>query len=123
MANEYQLSYTANDIDNRLGMVGNAILYTEQNLTEEQKAQARANIGAGSLEDAPPKFVDSIAECIDITREYVLPDGYIYRYMQELPIITYETHDEKQWANHGVLKDSNWVVTKNTNIIPVTEGD
>lgn len=51
MANEYQLSYTANDIDNRLGMAGNAILYTEQNLTEEQKAQARANIGAISKDE------------------------------------------------------------------------
>jgi lysophospholipase L1-like esterase len=123
MAQEYKLSFSAEEIDNRLNLAGNAILYTEQNLTEEQKAQARANIGAGALEDAPPKFVDSIDECTDTTREYVLPDGYIYRYMQKLPAITYETHDEKQWANHGSLRDSSWVLTKNTNIIPVTEGD
>lgn len=123
MANEYKLSYTASEIDNRLGIAGNAILYTEQTLTEEQKAQARANIGAGALEDAPPKFVNDISECTDITREYVLPDGYIYRYMKELPVITYETHDEKQWNNNGALVDSVWVLTKNTNIIPVTEGD
>lgn len=117
---EYNLSLTAEEIDNRLV---NAVLFSTQTLTEEQKAQARANIGAGALEDAPPKFVDSIDECTDTTREYVLPDGYIYRYMQKLPVITYETHDEKQWANHGVLRDSNWILTKNTNIIPVTEGD
>lgn len=51
MANEYQLSYTASEIDNRLGMAGNAILYTEQTLTEEQKKQARANIGAISKDE------------------------------------------------------------------------
>lgn len=123
MANEYKLSYTASDIDAKLGKVDSAILFEPQTLTEEQKAQARANIGAGALEDAPPKFVDSIDECTDTTREYVLPDGYIYRYMQELPVITYETHDEKQWANHGELKDNEWILTKNTNVIPVTEGD
>ena len=51
MSNEYQLSYTASEIDNRLGMVCNAILYTEQTLTEEQKARARANIGAMSKDE------------------------------------------------------------------------
>jgi lysophospholipase L1-like esterase len=123
MSTEYRLNYTGEEVAEKLEKADNALLYTQQELTEEQKAQARANIGAGALEDAPPKFVDSITECTDTTREYVLPDGYIYRYMQKLPVITYETHDEKQWANHGLLRDSDWVLTKNTNIIPVTEGD
>lgn len=43
---EYKLSYTANEIDRRLGEIDNAVKYTEQALTEDQKAQARANIGA-----------------------------------------------------------------------------
>ena len=51
MANEYRLSYTAEEIDEKLGKVDNAVLYTPQTLTEEQKAQARANIGAGKSED------------------------------------------------------------------------
>lgn len=46
MATGYPLSYTGEEIDARLEMAGNAILFTEQELTEEQKAQARANIGA-----------------------------------------------------------------------------
>jgi hypothetical protein len=48
MATEYQLSYTANEIDERLGKIDKAVLYTNQVLTDEQKAQARQNIGAAS---------------------------------------------------------------------------
>lgn len=51
MANEYKLSYTASEIDEKLRMAGNAILYTEQILTEEQKKQARLNIGVVFEED------------------------------------------------------------------------
>lgn len=43
---EYQLSYTAEDINRRLGLAGDAIAYTPQTLTNEQKIQARENIGA-----------------------------------------------------------------------------
>jgi len=50
MANEYKLSYTAEEIDERLTKVGEAILHTAQELTAEQKAQARANIGAADAE-------------------------------------------------------------------------
>lgn len=63
---EYKLSYTANEINRRLGEIDNAVKYTEQTLTEDQKAQARANIGAdgvsswNDLEDKPfSKEVDS----------------------------------------------------------------
>lgn len=45
---EYTLSFTAQEIDDKLK---HTVLYTEQNLTEEQKAQARANIGAISKDE------------------------------------------------------------------------
>lgn len=45
MATEYKLSYKAKEIDELLGKAGNAILYTEQDLTKEQKEQIRSNIG------------------------------------------------------------------------------
>ena len=48
MENEHKLSYTAAEIEERLGKAGDAVLYTEQTLTDEQKAKARANIGAAS---------------------------------------------------------------------------
>lgn len=46
MATEYKLSHTAAEIDEKLGKVDETVLYTEQSLTEAQKAQARDNIGA-----------------------------------------------------------------------------
>lgn len=49
MASEYHLTYTAAEIDERLGKAGNAVLYTKQSLGEEQKSQARANIGAAAI--------------------------------------------------------------------------
>jgi lysophospholipase L1-like esterase len=46
MANEFKLSFSGAEVEERLGKVSNTVLFTEQELTEEQKAQARANIGA-----------------------------------------------------------------------------
>lgn len=46
---EVTLNFTAEQIDLRLENAGNAIVHTEQTLTEEQKAQARANIGVVTL--------------------------------------------------------------------------
>ena len=54
MADEYRLSYTAEEINNRLGKVKESILYTKQPLTEEQKAQARENIGVGAGSNIEP---------------------------------------------------------------------
>lgn len=51
MANEHKLSFTAADIEERLRKAGDAVLCTEQSLSPEQQAQARANIGATSVED------------------------------------------------------------------------
>lgn len=45
MADNYKLSYTAEEIEERLDKAGNAVLFTEQTLTEEQQAHARENIG------------------------------------------------------------------------------
>lgn len=45
MTSEYILSYTGKEIEEKLGRIDNIVLYTEQTLTEEQKAQARENIG------------------------------------------------------------------------------
>lgn len=62
-----------------------------QTLTEAQKAQARENIGATSenfiitelakREQLKPEFANSVEECTDTTKLYVLPDGFIYASM------------------------------------------
>lgn len=51
MADEHVLSFSASEIDENLNKAGNAVLFIEQTLSEEQKAQARANIGALSQEE------------------------------------------------------------------------
>lgn len=78
-----------------------AVRYDEQPLTEEQKAQARENIGAADAEKIsevketldnfqkilftenaePPVSVESIEDCTDESKIYILPDGYMYAHM------------------------------------------
>lgn len=51
MANEFKLSYTAKEINDKLGEIdnlANTVKITAQALTDEQKAQVRENIGATS---------------------------------------------------------------------------
>lgn len=68
---------------NTIQFYADAVRYTEQTLTEEQKAQARANIGVTGSNDSLQniEFVDTIEECTDKNRLYVLPDGCIYAYV------------------------------------------
>lgn len=63
MATEYKLSYTAEDIDKKLGKIDNTVLYTEQTLTEEQKTQARMNIDAPSAEELDD-LRGGLGECV-----------------------------------------------------------
>lgn len=56
---------------------------TGHNVDTSAHADIRAevsNIKAGILQQTP-LFANSITECTDITKVYVLPDGYIYAYM------------------------------------------
>lgn len=46
---DFKLSHTAEEVDELLNKAKNAVLHTPQELTEEQKAQARENIGAASM--------------------------------------------------------------------------
>lgn len=82
MATEYKLSYTASEINNRLGEIDNLAKkneiptktsdltndsgfitsYTEQSLTESQKSQARANIGASAEIYATPQMYGAVGD-------------------------------------------------------------
>jgi lysophospholipase L1-like esterase len=75
MGNEYKLSYTAEKIDERLRMAGNAILHEKQDLSEEKKAQARANMGAV----ASAQIAEHIPE-VDKYGCYVNSAGYVFQY-------------------------------------------
>lgn len=81
--------FTDADKEDFLGGI-DAVRYVAQNLTEAQKAQARANIGAidetklaeelAKRGQLAPEYANSIEECTDTTKMYVLPDGFIYAY-------------------------------------------
>ncbi len=77
-----------------------------------------------------PNFANNISECIDTSKVYVLPDGFIYAYMYSgaYPEITIEELPEQYfWYNEGNPKlytpTSGDASSKRTNLIPVDEGD
>lgn len=63
MAKEYELSFTAEEIDEMLGKAGAAVTFTKQELTPAQQAQVRDNIGINVSGGATPvKGVDYFTE-------------------------------------------------------------
>lgn len=70
-----------------------AVLRIPQAMTETQKWQARANIDAISRAEViqqTPAFANSVEECTDTSKVYVLPDGFIY------------AHDGTGWKNTNI---------------------
>lgn len=83
-----------------------AVLYSPQILTDAQKAQARTNIGVDTYlaeelakrGQLTPEFANSIEECTDTSKMYVLPDGFIYAWMlteKEVETSGYDNRLEK----------------------------
>lgn len=92
-----------------------AVLYTEQTLTEAQKAQARANIGATAGEDV--EFAESVEwlnENGDTSKKYVLPDGYIYTYTQKTVAVEHNANDGTGTLNARPTASSGTTITDNT---------
>lgn len=65
MLNIVKLNYTVDEINEKLGNAGNAITYTPQAITYEQKAQARENIGVTEIANAVKKTVTG--EVVQVT--------------------------------------------------------
>lgn len=59
---------------------------TEVELTQEQLDQ----IADAVVESQKMEFVDSTDECTDTSKQYVLPDGYIYAYMQKTQLVKHD---------------------------------
>ena len=76
MANIVKLNHTASEIDDRLDKAGNAVLYTEQILTEVQKAQVRKNIGAKAE-------IETEIEVLDIVPAKSYPDITTFVYTEK----------------------------------------
>ena len=83
-----------NQLSNEKADLKDAVLSIPQNLTEAQKAQVRANIGASAGEDV--EFADSVEwleENGDTSKKYVLPDGYIYTWQYKKETIEHNAND------------------------------
>jgi hypothetical protein len=100
--------------------VTDAVRYTAQTLTEAQKAQARENIGAidetklaeelAKRGQLAPEYANSIEECTDTTKMYVLPDGFIYAYrLTEKEVETAPTTGILPEAIMGSDQATGWV--------------
>lgn len=78
-----------------------------------------------------PDFANSVAECTDTTKLYVLPDGYLYAYMlgmSGVPEISYEGEAggfwyADEWNPSGAWQVNNACSAKRTNVFAVQPGD
>lgn len=99
---------------------------TGTNTVMSQKAVTDAI--ASTLQHAP-EFVNSLEECTDTAKMYVLPDGFIYAYMKKAGELftNLADPDSGDWANDSRLNSSGSVVSYTggcvSNWIEVTAGD
>lgn len=129
---------------------GDAFEY--EDFTEEQLLELQEGCNdyiANELarrEQLSPEFANSIAECVDITKLYVLPNGYIYAYMyfkaggytNQIPIsveTTGEVFDGKGYRECSYVSGTTGKVSAfsdsvsptkplfSTGLIPVANGD
>ena len=103
----------------------------EDYFSDEAVGMAVNNYFARNPMQLVPVFANSVEECTDTEKVYVLPDGYVYAYMwgiEGLPEITYEEKAGGYWyANEynpgGTWNDNTSCCAKRTNVISVTPGD
>lgn len=116
---------TRNDVNNSIAEALDG--YATESYVDNSVAEAIAE-----FESLTPEFVDSIEACVDTSKMYVLPDGYIYSYMKHIPdppAITYESQTDGYWYGDSWNPLGYWTeavgktCAKRTNVIPVTPGD
>lgn len=84
MATEYKLSYTAAEIDDRLGKINQLeedvdALPNNETLINNVAEIVKAEVPLVKVVEQPT-FVNSIEECIDTSKTYILPDGFLWAY-------------------------------------------
>lgn len=79
----------------------------EIELTQEQLDE----IADAVVEAQKMEFVNSTEECTDITKQYVLPDGYIYAYMKKTVNVNHNANDGTMQINRR--PQSNQPITAN----------
>lgn len=107
---DYKLPYTASEVETKLSQIDTF----SQEITDIKN----------QIENLTPEPVGSIEECIDTSKKYVLPDGYIYAYKQtacqewENAITTSKAHEGNGIFNEIGYK--NYVYLSSSNITPDT---
>lgn len=94
-------------------------------MTDADTKALLAEVRATSNQQTP-LFANSIEECTDITKVYVLPDGYIYGHiLTEVapPTITIEGKAGGYYETGPKWASASGYCGKYTNIFPVTAGD
>lgn len=115
---EYKLSYTAKEIDKKLGKVDSAILFESQTLTNAQKEQVKENIGAldeiyvgnDSMPDGATIQIlmdgsDEEQALIDELKDYI--DGEIEKVTPIKGVDYFDGSDGRDGAN-GVSASHSW---------------
>lgn len=98
---------------------------TDYVITDADKAELLAEVRATANQQTP-LFANSIAECTDTTKVYVLPDGLIYGHILTevpAPTITIQEHAGGYWVSGPKWTAGSGYSSKSTNMIPVTPGD
>lgn len=105
--------------------------------TSEDRETIQAEVNAYVTEELAkrgqlrPELANSVEECTDTAKLYVLPDGYLWAYMlfaENVPAIEigenaggYWYADE--WNPTGAFNTNSSCCAKKTNLLPVTPGD
>lgn len=98
--------YPVTSVNGKTGDIyvpSDTVLYTAQSLTDAQKAQARANIGATAGEEVEyAESVEWLDTNGDTEKKYVLPDGYIYEYTEKFVTEKHEANNANALINQKV---------------------
>lgn len=132
MATEFKLSYTGSQINEKLSKIDNLIEKNEaETIINTALAQAKESgefDGRDGLDATPvaPLFANSVEECTDTTKFYVLPDGFIYSYQYveatgpSYTNLSETVHENYRMGSGATLSALTGAVT--TDFIPVRKG-
>lgn len=76
---EYKLNFTGAEVNEKLSTM---VTKSYMNEVIEDKSREIVSDAVSRFSQVEPLFANSIDECTDTTKMYVLPDGYIYAYMK-----------------------------------------
>lgn len=124
MLSEYKLSYTASEIDKRLGKIDrlaekNELPTKVSDLTNDAGyLTEHQNLDGFATKDYVTKelekydqtnleFANNISDCIDTNKKYILPNGYIYTYTPKNQMVYHNANDNRSILNAYPSQNNN----------------